>query len=96
MKYGTVKGPEALVALTIGACIAPGIGKITSKAAAYIAGTVTGGILAKYINGTEVKIVLNRYIVRAGDGTKKFKVYATFYDKNGNFIDAKLAQAGDY
>ncbi len=94
VKNSTIYGPQALIALTVGACIAPGIAQIESKAAAYLASTLTGGVLGKYINGTEVKIVMNRYIVRCANGTQVYRVFATYYDKNGNWMDSKLAQEG--
>lgn len=94
VRQSTIYGKEAIIALTVGACMAPGLAQIESKAAAYIANTVTGGVLSKYISGTQVKIVLNRYIVRCANGTLVYKVYATYYDKNGNWMDARLAQEG--
>ena len=41
-----------------------------------------------------VNIELSRYIVRGADGKKRFKVYATFRNLDGSFLDSVLSQEG--
>lgn len=73
-----------------------GAAQFTDNAAvSYFAGGAADFIV-NYIAPTHrtVTIIFDRYILRGADGKRYYKVYAKYYQPDGKFINARLAQFG--
>jgi hypothetical protein len=97
-KYGVtqITSLGASVAVASAMLTMSGVVQITdNEVKNFFAGEI-GAFALDYIfnlNNT-VNIEFNRYYVRCADGVMRYEVYASYYELDGTFIDAKLVQQG--
>lgn len=92
-------GYGVVLSLIITAVGGSGLAQAIQAKAAKAVGTLLAGYLFDKVfslipTSRTVNIEFNRYIVRGADGKKRFKVYATYRNLDGSFIDAQLVQEG--